>query len=179
MKLPVQLQNQNVQLQHPYRHHISQNGNQIRYHFMVQPIPIQAIFLFKAVEILFTVIIGKHPSLMLDAARLSNDPQKATNESEGNTKHLQRAQTSLALPLDRYHYPGNIVTSAAMVHHNHPTPMNPQHFLEPQSNNMFQVINPNVDSATGRLTLSTFSPSNPNFPGPGGFQVRILKLCKV
>ena len=113
---------------------------------------------------------------MLDAARLSIDPQKSANESETSAKQLQRAQTSLALPLERYHYPGNIFTSAAMVHHNHPTPMNQQHFLEPPSNDMFQVMNPTVDGATGRLTLSTFSPSNPTFPAPNSFQVRMLKF---
>ena len=112
---------------------------------------------------------------MLDAARLSNDPQKSGNDSEVSNQQLQRVQTSLTLPLDRYHYPGNTITSAAMVHHNHPTPMNPQHFLDHPSSNMFQTVAPNMDGTTGRLTLSTFSPSNPNFPGPSGFQVGTFK----
>ena len=108
---------------------------------------------------------------MLDAARLSNDPQKSGNESEVNNQQMQRVQPSLTLPLDRYHYPGNTITSAAMVHHNHPTPMNPQHFLEHASNNMFQTLGPNMDGTSSRLTLSTFSPSNPTFQGPNAFQV--------
>ena len=112
---------------------------------------------------------------MLDAARLSNGPQKSANESEINSQPLQRVQTNLALPLDRYHYPGNTITSAAMVHHNHPTPMNPQHFIEHPSNNIFQQIVPNIDGTIGRLTMSTFSPSNPAFPGPSGLQVSIIK----
>ena len=118
-------------------------------------------------------LIGKSPSLTLDAARLSKEPQNALNDTPDNLQQLQRIQGKLTLPLEHYHNHGSTITSSAMVHHNHPTPTNlPQHFME-SSNHPFDMMNPTMDSAVGRLSLTTFSPSNPICPNSNSIQVRV------
>ena len=111
--------------------------------------------------------------MTLDAARLSKEPQNALNDAPDNLQQLQRIQGKLTLPLEHYHNHGSTITSAAMVHHNHPTSINlPQHFME-SSNHPFDMMNPTMDSAVGRLSLTTFSPSNPICPNSNSIQVRV------
>ena len=111
--------------------------------------------------------------MTLDAARLSKEPQNALNDAPDNLQQLQRIQGKLTLPLEHYHNHGSTITSAAMVHHNHPTSINlPQHFIE-SSNHPFDMMNPTMDSAVGRLSLTTFSPSNPICPNSNSIQVRV------
>ena len=109
--------------------------------------------------------------MTLDAARLSKEPQNALNDAPDNLQQLQRIQGKLTLPLEHYHNHGSTITSAAMVHHNHPTSINlPQHFME-SSSHPFDMMNPTMDSAVGRLSLTTFSPSNPICPNSNSIQV--------
>ena len=111
--------------------------------------------------------------MTLDVARLSKEPQNALNDAPDNLQQLQRIQGKLTLPLEHYHNHGSTITSAAMVHHNHPTSINlPQHFME-SSNHPFDMMNPAMDSAVGRLSLTTFSPSNPICPNSNSIQVRV------
>ena len=111
----------------------------------------------------------------MDVARLSGDPQKSAganaNEvaSGGTMQYIQRGQASLTLPLNRYH--GNTITSAAIVHHSHPT--NQPQFMH-STNPHFEAMTPTIDGAGGRMSLSTFSSGNANFTTTNIHQVNNL-----
>ena len=109
--------------------------------------------------------------MTLDAARLSEDPQKAGSDPEG-IQHFHRLQASLTLPLERYHHQGTTLSSAAMIHHNHSTPLNRNQYLESSANHTFQTITPTIEQG-GRIALSTFSPSNSTFSNLNNLPVRI------
>ena len=116
--------------------------------------------------------------MTLDVARLSEDPQQGVNNNE-ITQNFQRAQASLTLPLNRCHH-GTTITSAAMIHHNaRQTPLNQQQHVIQSVNHPLDSITPTMDGAGGRLTLSTFSPSNPTFITPNSIQVTSRKLPQL
>ena len=110
----------------------------------------------------------------MDAARLSEDPNQTVNDTE-NIHHFQRAQASLTLPLNRYPH-GTTITSAAMVHHSQHTPLNQQHLIQ-STNHPFDAITPTIDGAGPRLTLSTFSPSNPTISISNNSQVKLTEIA--
>ena len=127
---------------------------------------------------------------MLDAARLSGDPQKlsggkrgaevSSSIAGGAIQCLQRGQgSSLTLPLSRYQ--NNTVTSAAIVHHQHQLPItNQQQFMHSTTtrNHQFDAMTPTADAPSGRMSLSTFAPGNANFPTPNNHQVLLLYIGK-